>query len=210
MHSIFSDGELIPSEVVSRCIAAGYTRIAITDHADPSNLENVVERMVHVCSQLNGRVALEVHPGVEITHVPPALIAPLAAAAREKGAHVVVMHGETITEPVPRGTNLAAIRAKVDILAHPGLITDEEVRLAAELGVHLEITARKGHSLTNGHVARLAGKWGARLVYNTDSHSPGDFTPWETALRIIRGAGLSEEDGRRMQENSAAILARRA
>jgi putative hydrolase len=210
MHSLFSDGELIPSEVVSRCLAAGYTKIAITDHADPSNLEYMVERMVHVCRQLNGRVPLEIHPGVEITHVPPELIAPLASLARDMGARVVVVHGETITEPVPKGTNLAAILAKVDILAHPGLILEEEAELAREHGVHLEITARKGHSITNGHVAKLAKKCGAPLVYNTDSHSPGDFTPWQTALRIIRGAGLSEEDALRMQENSRAILARRA
>jgi histidinol phosphatase-like PHP family hydrolase len=210
MHSLFSDGVLIPAEVVSRCLAAGYTKIAITDHADPSNLEHMVERMVHVCGQLNGKVGLEVHPGVEITHVPPELIAPLAALARERGARVVVVHGETITEPVPKGTNLAAIMARVDILAHPGLITEEEVDLARVNGVHLEITARKGHSITNGHVARLAKKAGAPMVYNTDSHSPGDFTPWETALRIIRGAGLTEEDALRMQENSRNLLALRA
>jgi histidinol phosphatase-like PHP family hydrolase len=210
MHSLFSDGVLIPSEVVSRCLAAGYTAIAITDHADPSNLEYVVGRMVHVCGQLNGRVGLEVHPGVEITHVPPDLVAPLAELARAKGARVVVVHGETITEPVPRGTNLAAIRAGVDILAHPGLITEAEAALAREMGVHLEITARKGHSLTNGHVAALAKRVGAPLVYNTDSHGPGDYTPWETALRIIRGAGLTEADASRMQENSRGILARRA
>ena len=36
MHSTFSDGELIPAEVVSRALHAGYTHLAITDHADPS------------------------------------------------------------------------------------------------------------------------------------------------------------------------------
>jgi len=87
MHSTFSDGELIPSEVVSRCLFAGYTHLAITDHVDPSNVENVVDRMVHVCSELQGKVRAQVYPGVEITHVPPRLIAPLAALARERGAH---------------------------------------------------------------------------------------------------------------------------
>jgi histidinol phosphatase-like PHP family hydrolase len=129
MHSTLSDGELIPSEVVSRALFAGYTHLAITDHVDPSNVENVVERMVHVCSQLRGKVRAKVYPGVEITHVPPRLIAPLAAIARKRGAKVILMHGETIVEPVPKGTNLAAIRAKVNILAHPGLLSEEEATL---------------------------------------------------------------------------------
>jgi histidinol phosphatase-like PHP family hydrolase len=206
MHSTFSDGELIPSEVVSRAVHAGYTGLAITDHADPSNLEHVLERMSHVCRELRGKTSAAVHPGVEITHVPPRMIASLVALARERGAKVVIVHGETIVEPVPRGTNLAAIKAGADILAHPGLITEAEARLAKKKGVLLEITARRGHSLTNGHVARLAMKCGARLVYNTDSHSPGDFTPWEDALRIIRGAGLTERDARRMQENARELI----
>ena len=206
IHSTFSDGELIPSEVVSRGLFAGYTHLAITDHVDPSNVENVVDRIAHVCSELRGKVRAQVYPGVEITHVPPRLIGPLAALARDRGAKVILVHGETIVEPVPKGTNLAAIRANVDILAHPGLITEEEARLARKQGVLLEITSRRGHSLTNGHVARIAAKTGARLVYNTDSHSPGDFTPWEDAVRIIRGAGLTEKDAARMQENARELL----
>jgi putative hydrolase len=206
MHSTFSDGELIPSEVVSRAIFAGYTHLAITDHADPSNLEFLLERISHVCKELRGKVDAKVYPGVEITHVPPRLIAPLVALARERGAKVVTVHGETIVEPVPKGTNRAAIEARADILAHPGLITEADVLLAKKNGVLLEITGRRGHCLANGHVARLAVKCGARLVYNTDSHSPGDFTPWEDALRIIRGAGLSDGDAARMQRNARDLV----
>lgn len=206
MHSTFSDGELIPAEVVSRAVAAGYTHLAITDHVDPSNLEFVVARMASVCRDLAGKVRAKVYPGVEITHVPPRLIAPLAALARELGAKVILVHGETIVEPVPKGTNRAAILAGVDILAHPGLISEEEARLARKRGVLLEITARRGHSLTNGHVARLAMKTGAGLVYNTDSHAPGDFTPWDAAQRIIRGAGLTGSDATRMQENARKLV----
>ena len=66
----------------------------------------------------------------------------------------MVVHGETLVEPVEEGTNHEAIMAGVDILAHPGLISEEDVRLAKERKVLLEISARKGHSLSNGHVAR--------------------------------------------------------
>lgn len=208
MHSTFSDGDLIPAEVVSRAAAAGYKSLAITDHADPSNLELILGNMVRLCRELRGAVRAIPYPGVEITHVPPRLISSLVARARELGAKVVIVHGETIVEPVPRGTNLAAIEAKADILAHPGLLTEAEARLARRNGVFLEITARRGHSLTNGHVARIAVKTGARMVFNTDAHSPGDFTPWETALRIIRGASLSGKDALSMQQNAREILER--
>ena len=62
------------------------------------------------------------------------------------------MHGESPVEPVIEGTNRAGIEAGADILAHPGNITEEDARLAAEKGVYLEITARAGHSETNQHV----------------------------------------------------------
>jgi len=206
MHSTFSDGELIPAELVSRAYVAGYKALAITDHVDPSNIELIIKNICRFCKEMEGLGGIEVYPGVEITHVPPSLIKPLAVRARDLGARVVVVHGETIVEPVPKGTNLAAIRAKVDILAHPGMLTEAEARLACKNNVFLEISARKGHSLTNGHVAGMAIKTGARMVYNTDSHSPEDLTPWDKALRIIKGASLSERDAIKMQENAREII----
>ena len=106
------------------------------------------------------------------------------------GAQLVLVHGETIVEPVAPGTNHQAIEAGVDILAHPGLISEEDVIFARAKGVFLEITSRQGHSLSNGHVARLAQKAGAKMVLNTDSHFPGDLIPRETALKVVLGAGL--------------------
>ena len=37
-HSLFSDGALVPSEHVRRVEVLGYEAIAITDHADDSNI----------------------------------------------------------------------------------------------------------------------------------------------------------------------------
>ncbi|MCK7475092.1 MAG: histidinol phosphate phosphatase domain-containing protein [Rhodopseudomonas palustris] len=95
--------------------------------------------------------------GVEITHVPPSQIADLAKTAKDAGADIVVVHGETPVEPVAAGTNHAACGCKyVNVLAHPGLITIEDALLAARNGIALEITSRGGHNRTNGHVARIA------------------------------------------------------
>jgi histidinol phosphatase-like PHP family hydrolase len=207
-HSLFSDGELLPSELVRRAEMIGYQAVAITDHADSSNLDWILPRIIRVCDDLNRRWQIRAIPGIELTHLPPELIAPLAAEARALGAKVVVVHGETLVEPVAPGTNRQAIEAGVDILAHPGLISEEEVIRAKEKGVFLEITSRKGHSLANGNVARLGQRFGASMVLNTDSHAPGDLISEEMALRVALGAGLGRDDFERMLRNSREILSR--
>lgn len=207
-HSIFSDGELIPAESSQRAFSAGYKTIAITDHADYSNIDFIIPRIIKAADKITLRGKIQVIPGVELTHVDPADISVLAAEARKLGAKIVVVHGETLIEPVAPGTNLAAIQAGVDILAHPGLISDEETALAAEKGIFLEITTRRGHAFANGHVAQMARKHGARLVLNNDAHAPGDFVGSKMATNIARGAGLSDEEIAVMFENSQKLVQR--
>ena len=207
-HTLFSDGELLPSELVRRAEMTGCEAVALTDHADSSNLDWIVPRLVQVCKDLNAHWKIRAIPGIELTHIPPAMIGPLAEKARAMGALIIVVHGETLVEPVPPMTNRMAIEAGVDILAHPGLITVEEVVLARERKVALEISARKGHSLANGHVARLGEKHGAELVLNTDSHSPDDLLSPGKALQVALGAGLGSDDFERMLQNSRRLIAR--
>ena len=192
-HSIFSDGELVPAEHLRRVESMGYEAVAITDHADSSNLDFIIPRIVKVAEDLNRFSQTKLLPGIELTHIPPQMFDELVSRARELGAKIIVGHGETVMEPVYAGTNLAAIQAGVDILAHPGFITKDEARLAAEKGVFLELTCRKGHSLTNGHVAGIAADTGALLVVNADAHGPGDFMTAEMAETVALGAGLSTE-----------------
>jgi histidinol phosphatase-like PHP family hydrolase len=205
-HSIFSDGELLPSELVRRLENMGYSCVAITDHVDLSNLDFVIPRLVKVAKDLNQRQSVKVIPGVEITHVHPELIESMAKEARELGAEIVLAHGETIVEPVAEGTNRAAILSGVDILAHPGLITIEDVKLAAERGIYLEISARHGHSFTNGYVARRAKEFGARLVLNSDAHSPDDLMTRQFAQMVAYGTGLGENAFEEMLGNSQDLI----
>ena len=111
-------------------------------------------------------------------------------------------------EPVAPGTNRAGIEAGADILAHPGLITEKEVELAARNGTFLEISGRSGHSFSNGHVARLAGKIGAKLVLGSDAHLPRDLLNQTLADRIVRGAGLGEDGLAELQSNAKDLLGR--
>lgn len=205
-HSIFSDGELIPSELARRAEARGLTAIGITDHGDLSNLDFIIPRIVSVAEQLNPVISIRIIPGIEITHMPPRLIRDTIMKARDLGACIVIVHGETIAEPVAPGTNSAAIEAGADILAHPGLISEHDVMAARDAQVLLEITARRGHCLTNGHVARLARQYGAKLVINTDSHGPGDLIDDMTAECIVCGAGLDIGAFAQMQQNAAALI----
>ena len=193
-HTLVSDGLLIPAELARRAEVAGYRAIAFTDHVDHSNVEQAVPALVEAARTLNGELDVLVIPGAEITHVPPALIGELVKRCRELGAALVVVHGESPVEPVAEGTNRAGIEAGADILAHPGFIRPEDAALAAEKGVALEITSRKGHSLTNGYVAKTALEAGATLVINTDTHAPSDMITREFASAVLMGAGLGEKE----------------
>ncbi len=207
-HTFFSDGELVPTELVRRASVAGYTAMALTDHADKSNTVWLLGQIVPVVEEIGAANGMTVLAGVELTHVPPQSIAEVTQLARDHGAQLVVVHGETIVEPVMPGTNRAAIEAGVDILSHPGLIAPEEVELAAARGVCLEITTRKGHSLTNGHVAKLAQKFGAKLVVNNDAHAPGDLVSPAMARQVALGAGLSDEQYQQALRHAEEIVAR--
>jgi histidinol phosphatase-like PHP family hydrolase len=207
-HSLFSDGELVPAELARRFEAAGYKTIAITDHGDQSNCDLIIPRIAAFCAEINRHTGIKVIPGIELTHCLPDTIPPLVKRSRELGAWLVVVHGESIVEPVAPGTNKMAIAASADILAHPGLITEEEVLLAKANSVFLELTSRKGHSLTNGHVARLAQKVKASLVLNSDAHAPGDIWPTTELHEISEGAGLPRDAYQEMLKNAEQLVKR--
>jgi len=205
-HSLFSDGELLPAELIRRAEASGYKAIAITDHVDPSNIDFVIPRIVNVIKKIKNQISIEAIPGAEITHVPPHLIPEIVKEARHLGAKIVVVHGETIVEPVTPGTNRAAIEANADILAHPGIISTEDLLLAKEKGVTLEITSRKGHSLSNGYVAKEAMKFGVPLCINTDAHSPSDLITMEMAIKILHASGIEGNRIDMIFENAKALV----
>jgi histidinol phosphatase-like PHP family hydrolase len=203
-HTTFSDGELIPSELVRRAEVLGYTAIGITDHVDYTNIEHVLDCVSRV-KYLEDVLDIRIIVGVEITHVPPPKIGPLALLARKLGAEIVVVHGETPVEPVRPGTNRAALEARVDILAHPGFITLEEAELARENNVCLEITSRLGHNITNGHVARIASQARAKMVVDTDTHAPRDLINSERAQQIAAGAGLTQDEAAAIVKHHAIL-----
>lgn len=192
-HTFLSDGVLSPIELVRRAYVQGYKVIAITDHVGYGNLEYVVKTLAKDTKRANARWDILAIPGVEITHVPKDDIDLVAKEAKSLGARLVNVHGETIVEPVEPGTNLAALKSSsVDLLAHPGLLTDEEAILAKTRQIFVELSARPGHSLSNGHVARTALSQEAQLLLDSDAHGPEDLLRPDLSLKIAKGAGLND------------------
>ena len=209
-HTCLSDGELSPVELIRRASERGYRGIALTDHVGMGSLERLIRETVEDCRIAREHWNIVAIPGVELTHLPARAIAQAAKRAKELGAWIVVVHGETIVEPVEKGTNLAAVESPdVDILAHPGLITMDEAKLAAKNGVFIEVSARKGHSLTNGHVVKIALAAGCRMLLDSDSHDSPDLLTPELALAILRGSGLGENESKEVLTSSPPILLKR-
>lgn len=194
-HTLISDGAFIPAESIRRAQVAGYAMFGISDHSDLASLARQMPMIIGAArAERESGSGLNVFAGTELTHVRPGQIAEAAILARKLGAEYVVVHGETLVEPVEAGTNRAAIEAGVDILAHPGLITRTDALFAADKGVMLEISGKRGHSLANGHVARMARETGAKLIFGSDAHTVGDMAEREYAEKLCRAAGLDEND----------------
>jgi putative hydrolase len=193
-HTFWSDGVLSPVEQARRALVNGYSAIGLTDHTGVGNVQHLITQLKDDRDIVERYWPISVVVGVELTHVPAKGIGEAAKAAREAGAEIVVLHGETPVEPVESGSDGAAIDCGyVDLIGHPGHITEEEIRRAAKHDVYLEISARSGHCLTNGHVARLGQSLGAKLVVDSDAHSPSDLLTADFQKSVALGAGIAPE-----------------
>ena len=193
-HSLFSDGDLLPSELARRAVVKGYEVLAITDHVDASNAGTVILALAAAAASINRSMKIRVIPGCEITHVAPSDIPALAAACRKFGARIIVVHGETLVEPVAEGTNRSALESDIDILAHPGILAGEDAEIAARRGIAVEVSARGGHCFGNGGVVRLWYEHRFPLVVNTDTHQPGDLIDDVFSRRLLIASGLAPGD----------------
>ena len=136
---------------------------------------------------------VEAWAGVELCHIPPALLPEAVKEAREAGARLVLVYGESIMDQVDQGTNFAAIEAGADIVTHPGLVDAEAAAFAAERGVALEFTSCPRHALANAHTASMAMKHGALLVRGSNASRAEELTTRAFWPSVIKGAGISPE-----------------
>ena len=208
-HSFLTDGATSPTEMWNEAQALDHRALALTDHLSMEDPRPMLRRLQQEARAWDGRRFFPV-VGVELTKLPPKQIAPVARAARRAGAQIVIVHGETIVEHVPAGTNHAALDSgEVDVLAHPGLLEPKDAELAHAHGVTLEISGRRGHALCNGRVVRLALEAGAELVVDSDAHAVDQLIPMAQARRIALGAGVPEATVARVLETTPSALLRR-
>jgi putative hydrolase len=205
-HSLLSDGCLLPSEIAVRYLAAGYKVVAITDHVDYSNIDSVIPAILKFTRNWPKDSKIKVLPGVELTHLPLGQFSSMVKYCRKKGIKIIVGHGQTTAEPVFQGTNRAAIEAGVDILAHPGYISDDDAKLAKARGVFLEITSRDSHNRTNSFVVKQALKFKAKMILNHDSHDPEDIISPAQLKRVGIKAGLTASQVASIYKDTAKFL----
>lgn len=208
-HTLLSDGRESATSMWHHADRLDHRALAVTDHVameDPTRLLTQLHQEAKAFA--DGPLVPVI--GVEVSMVPPRHVADVAKAARRAGAEIVIVHGETPVEKVPAGTNRAAIESNaVDLLAHPGFLTEEDAELAHAHDVVLELTGRRGHSLTNGLVARRAVDAGASLVVDSDAHEPSQLISLEFARSIARGAALPPSEVVRSIEDGPARLLKR-
>ena len=186
----------MPAAIVREAEVKGTAATALTDHVDPSNMEFVINSIKKFIKEMEQYLPIKVFCGVEISYIKPEIIPEYCKKARNMGAQIIVVHGESPVEPVYAGTNHAAVSEKglVDILAHPGMITEEDMQLASQNGVFLELSARSGHKNGNSHIAKNGRRFGARFLVNTDAHSEKDLITQQEAYKIAKDSGLPENE----------------
>jgi len=190
-HTFMSDGVATPIELIRYAQKGGYFAFGITDHVDLSNYKEVIEKTLKLKEASYGDLIFI--PGIEITHVAPKNISKIVNYARDNGINWVGVHGETPVEPVMKGTNLAAIEARVNFLAHPGFINEDTIKLAVKNDVWLELTKRGGHNMTNGYIFKKAYPLGAKFIINSDAHKTSELYKKELYINVALGTGMSKE-----------------
>ncbi len=196
--------------MIRRAAVKQYAAIAITDHTGPGSLARIIKEVSEDCELARSQWGILAIPGVELTHLPAAAIDTVARKAKELGAWLVVVHGESPVEPVEEGTNLAAVRSRsVDILAHPGHMTLKVAELAAKNNVFIEITTRRGHCTTNGHVAKMATEAGALMLLNSDTHDEDDLLSDQMTRDVLRQAGINSRKFKQILESNPLKLLQR-
>ncbi len=205
--------QLPPASAVFYAKSLGLRAIALiadTDHIPVSaeairngNTQEDINASPHIASLLETQkyihelavyYDMQVIFGIQLRHVPPALLETAVAFYRSFNIPFIGVHGESISDIVEKGTNFSAIRAKADILFNAGLIDEKCVELAKENNVFLEVSTHPKHAYANAHLAKLADKHGAKLALGSKARSLHEIHSPEMQRMILKGACVEKEN----------------
>lgn len=195
------------AEALRRASLCGLRAVGLIVRTDGSDLDGFAPLASRIRA-LSLYANVEAFAGVELVHVPPALLPETVREAREHGAELVIVHGETLADDVEVGTNLAAVEAGADILAHPGLVDDRVAAYAAEKGVALELSACPRHCLSNAWTAIMAHKAGCLLTPGSDALTPGDLANAGRWERICLGAAMTDAMREHFRDSASTLTNR--
>lgn len=207
LNSGTTTGGLLPAEAMQLGRELGYRGLVLTLRADSADLGINVPALARSVQETALYIGIEAVLGLELVHVPPQLLVDRVHEARCKGFAFLIAHGESLADTVAQGTNLAAIEAGVDLLAHPGLLRPEEVQLAAEKKVALELSSCPRHALSNGFLVKTATAHGATLLHGGNIHNRTDMLPAALLPLTYKGAGLDSEGTHEMQRCGQTTMA---
>ncbi len=186
--ALIAAAEYIPSTEEKACDAF------LKDHAKDSPSILFLKEKQEIIRKLAVYYDMQIFFGVQLRHIPPALLEETVRFYRSCGIPLIGVYGESISDIVEKGTNFSAIRAKADILFNPGLIDEECVKLAKENDVYLEISTHPKHAYTNAHIAKLAQKYGAKLVLGSNAQTLQELHSPEMQKSILKGACIESHD----------------
>lgn len=208
-NALSNDNGMLPAEALRYASLCGCRAVGLVLRSDGWNLSGVAALAQHV-RRIGLYTNVEAFAGVELVHVPPALLPEVVQEARTAGADFVMVHGETLAEQhldlVDAGTNFAAVEAGADILAHPGIVDAEVAAFAAEKGVALEWTACPRHALSNSHVVAMAERFNTILLPGSDARNMAELVAPARWKQLFQGGMLSDTLQKNMRNNSALFV----
>lgn len=215
MHTLRSDGHASLEAMAERCIALGYSHIAVTDHSEGLRVAHGMDDATRAAQAaevkaLNARFAADgleftVLHGIEMNISPEGAGDTAADALAELDIVLGAFHSKLrIVEDQTDRYVRALHNPTVDVLAHPrgrmydrrlGLTArwDEVFEAAAETGVALEVDAYPDRQDLDVELLARAARAGAWLAVDTDSHHPIDLDVMPIGVAALINAGVPQE-----------------
>ncbi len=208
-HSTLSDGTLSLIGLTKLAIRNGYSVLGITDHVFHYNYKSIAPKIIEFVENNQHRYKdILLVPGVEITFASRKQMEAITKYVRSIGTKLVVVHGEGSLDGTGHDTNNSAIDNCVDILAHPGTITDNQAQKAANNNVAFELSARDCYRYSNKDIAEKAFRHGANLVINSDGHYESAMLTEEKILGVAKNANLTKEQLQNIKDSTVNLVKR--